>query len=210
MGRFIRVLFVGLCLVALAACQGTDAFDQPFDRRSDDAIVLIGMAAGTTKASRLFGIEWYPDVEMRWAGDRRSRDGEWAAIRTILTSGDRQMHYSAYRVPPGHYELVRIVARRKSDAYSEVKTTDVPRETKIAFDAARGQVTYIGDFTIDAVQYPALFDRYDRADAAAREALKSLAHQATELRYVNPVPAQANAGSPKPSRITGSPGTRAP
>jgi hypothetical protein len=67
------------------------------------------------------------------------------------------------------------------------RITELAKESALVFDARPGEITYIGDFAVNALVFPAKIYRYGRDDAAATASLREYPKVHGELRFVRPV-----------------------
>jgi hypothetical protein len=154
----------------------------PFDSGNSNAIVVIGMAGFSASE----GPDAY-DFALAWRGvtpDEKHQPVVFYTLRhqiKILGDDIRTMKRSAYLVQPGLYHLSDIISYR---ILNQELITRLKAGPTIRLEA--GQITYIGDFTVDAKNFPAKMMRFGHDDDAARVAMQDFPEAKGELHYVPP------------------------
>jgi hypothetical protein len=182
MKRF--VLAVGLLAAFLLTGCGarlwhTAPSDLEFDSKSEKSVVIIGVGSGgkRLRPSGLFSTSMQdPYFRLTWV-NLDSRDDalgvDFYNVQGVRphVSGDGII-YHVTLIKPGRYLLVDIVEDEKNGNNYVTRRTDVTKANiRLAFIAKPGEVLYVGDFTVDASQFPADLKKYARNEKEAREAI---------------------------------------
>jgi hypothetical protein len=192
--RRLGLLVAVLSIAALGGCIRhitTEAAppNLAFDQQSTDALVVIGCVGSGGLLTTWLGLKYYPDFNLMWVRTERHEDGRNVGFQTAMKRysealGQLELQHTVYAVPPGRYVLVAVTETDYASHTIISRITEMAKESALVFDARPGEITYIGDFAVNALVFPAKIDRYSHDDAAATASLREYPHVKGELRFV--------------------------
>jgi hypothetical protein len=196
--RRLGLLVTVLSAAALGGCiqHITNEVAPPnlvFDQQSTDALVVLGCVGSGGFNTTSLGAKWYPEFNLMWLRTERDEGGHNVGFLTAMKRfsdalGHLELQHTVYAVRPGRYVLVAVSSLADYTPHMiTVRTTELAKESALVFDAHPGEITYIGDFAVNALVFPAKIDRYSRDDAAASASLREYPNVKGELRFVRPV-----------------------